>query len=79
MSDVVYVSNTCSGCIPVKNALARSPIAGVVVRNIDTDPSARAAFNQTGTRVVPTAVVAGQVCMGAAQILGALRARYGRP
>jgi glutaredoxin len=79
MSDVIYKTNSCPGCVFLENALAAKPIAGVRILNIDTDPQARKYFNLTRSTAVPTAVIDGQVVVGAHTILQALRAKYGAP
>ncbi len=79
MADIIYKSNNCPGCITLENALANSPIPGVYILNIDSDPQARLNFNATGSRAVPTGVINNQVFIGAHAITQALRMKYGRP
>ena len=79
MSDVIYKSNTCAGCVVVENALRANPIAGLRLLNIDEDPMARQYFQLTGARGVPTAVIDGQAVTGASAIINALRRKYGKP
>jgi len=75
--DVIYKSTNCPGCIVVENALRNSQLP-VALANIDNDPNARRAFDATGSRAVPTAIIDGRVSIGAPAILNALRAKYGR-
>ncbi len=79
MSDVIYKSNSCSGCIVVENALRANPIPGLRMLNIDEDATARQYFQLTGARGVPTAVIDGQPVTGASLIINALRRKYGKP
>lgn len=73
--DVVYVSDACPSCHLVTDALARAPVPGLRVLNIDRDPLARDYFFLTGARGVPAAVVGDRLVVGAYEILVALRLR----
>ena len=76
----IFTSNSCASCHLVVDALRRSPIADVQIRNIDTDPAARTMFDQSpGPRAVPKAVTGLSAIVGADSILRLLRATYGRP
>jgi len=83
MADVVYKTDTCPNCAVLESQLAKNPIPGVRVMNIDRDPVARQYFEEmskrTGKRAVPTAVIDGVAVVGSYQILAALKQKYGRP
>jgi glutaredoxin len=79
VADVIYKKHNCPGCVVVENALRANPIAGLRLINIEDDRTAKQYFDLTGSSSLPTAVIDGQPHIGAANILRALRAKYGRP
>lgn len=83
MSDVIYKTDTCPNCTVLEAQLAKNPIPGVRLFNIDRDPVGREYFERmsqiTGIRAVPVAIIDGNAVVGTHQILGALRAKYARP
>lgn len=76
--DIIFKSQTCPGCIVVENALRATPLPVQQVYIDGGDPRVRQAFDATGSRAVPTAIIDGRVSIGAPAILNALRAKYGR-
>lgn len=72
---VVYVTETCPGCVEVKRRLDANPAvaSGVLVRYADRDEDAKRDLFATGKRSVPTLRMAdGRVVSGGPAILRAL-------
>lgn len=74
--DTIFKSNTCPSCSVLASMLQGKRVA-VTWRNIDVDPSARAALLATGYAAVPTAIIDGRAHVGMQPILNALRQKYG--
>lgn len=80
MNDTIFKSNTCPNCGIIESALARSPIPGIDILNIDTDQQARAYLvSYLGVTSVPAAVIDERIIVGASMIMRMLKAKYGRP
>lgn len=69
MYPIIYTRNNCPGCDMLKETLRlRGGGLRYTMKNIDTDPRARAELFATGSQSVPTAVINGNTVIGAFEI-----------